>query len=237
MEQRKLFTPEAVAAMLSSGYDQKGAEIANLISQKPFSVQTLRIDLTTAGTFNARDVRRVGFAFKSFWVNDASDVNVTVDMKVNSLDETQSSFPIRKNDAAVSSSFFSDAFFAWEAQSGKFMELTIFTDAEYRSGSQISVTGGGVTLNDGSTVTGPTRVTLSATTATVIAPADGTRKLATLQNKTGADLYIGGSTIGAVGGANEGIKIPSDGIFYFRNTGALYGWSVAGGNVHRVEET
>lgn len=233
--ERKLFTPEAVAALLSSGFDQKGAEVANLISQKPFSVQTIRIALDIAGTFNA-SVRRVGFAFKSFWVNDATDVNVTVRMKVNSLDETQSFFSIRKNDAAVSTGFFSDAFFAWDAQAGKFLELTIFTDAEYRSGSQISVTGGGVSISDGSTITGPTQVVLAATTATVIAPALATRKTATIQNKTGADLYVGGSTIGAVGGASEGVKVAADGIIQWRNTGALYGWSVAGGNIARNEE-
>lgn len=235
--ERKLYTPEAVAALLSSGQDNKNAEIANLIASRPYSVQTIRIALDTEGSFTSHNlVRKVGFPFKSFWVNDASDANVVVLMKVNTNDELQSSFPIRKNDAAVSTGFFSDAFFSWTAQSGKFLEITIFTDAEYRSGSQISVTNGGVTLSDGSTVSAITSVNLVAATAAIIIPALATRKCATYQNQTGADLWVSGSSAVTDTGATQGIKLAADSIGQFRNTGALYGYSVAGGRVNRFEE-
>ena len=228
-----IMTTDAAAAILSAVINKKNAEIFRNTKDLPFSVQTITFDLSTAVI--QTQPKKIGFPFKSFYVADATDTNVSISMKTNSNDETQSAFPIKKNDSWESDEIVNSAFLFWSAQPAKSITLVFFTDARFRSGSQISVTGGGVAIIDGSTITGPTRATLAAATAGIIAPALSTRKVATIQNKTSADLYIGASAV-TNSGANEGIVIPANGIIYWRNTGALYGYSVAGGNVHRNEE-
>lgn len=230
-----LITPEMARAVLTQDRDKELARIADAINSLPFSVQSMTIDLSTAKL--STSPLKVGFPFKSLFIQDATDVLSNIYFRPNTVDSMQSAFNLKKNDAWSNDYPIAQGFLHWDAQASKTITLVFFTSSEFRSGSQISVTGGGVSIVDGSTITGPTRVTLSATTATIIAPALSTRKKCTIQNKTGADLYVGGSTIGAVGGVNEGIKIPSDGIIYWQNTGALYGWSVAGGNVHYNEES
>lgn len=235
MDQKLVMDAETSAMILEEWRRLKSAQIYRASTVKPFSVQTITLDLTTAKL--ATDPFKIGFPFKSVYISSATDTTVNVNMQVNTRDSYQSSIPLYLNDSWVSDEELSEAYLYWSAQSAKSITLTLFVDSEFRSGKQISVTGGGVTIVDGSSISGPTRVTLAATTATIIAPALSNRKKCTIQNKSGADLYIGGSTIGAVGGATEGIKIPNDGIIYWQNTGALYGWSVPGGNIHYLEET
>ena len=147
----------------------------------------------------------------------------------------QSSLQTKLHDSWINEFPVAEAYLDWSAQAGKTMTIVFFLESEYRSGSQISVTGGGVSLVDGSTITGPTRVTLSAATAGIIAPADSLRKVATLYNDSGADIFIGDSTV-TNAGATKGIPFPNGTILYWKNTGNLYGYSVAGGNVIRNEE-
>ena len=222
-----------VSAIVDAAARLDNARIADQISNQDFKVQRIDIDLSTARTRGAPF--RIGFPFKSIFVQSATDVYAEVSMVLGSIDSFQSAFTIKMNSSLKVDYPVPQAFLYWEAQSGKTMTIIAFVDAEFSSGSQISVTGGGVSIIEGSSITGPTQVVLSAATAAAIAPADTLRKVATLQNKTGADLYIGGSTV-TNSGATEGIKIEPDAIFYWRNTAALYGYSVAGGNVHRLEE-
>lgn len=232
--ERQVLNQQNTSAILDMADQLRKAKIFEGSTQKPFEVQSMTFDLATARL--STDPFPVKFPFKSIYIPTATDVLATVSMIPQTRDSYQSAVPLKQNDSWVIEDGISEAFFYWPAQAGKTITLLFFVSSEFRSGSQISVTGGGVSIVDGSTITGPTRVTLAATTATIIAPSLSTRKKCTMQNKTGADLYIGGATIGAVGGVNEGIKIPNDGIIYWQNTGALYGWSVAGGNIHYVEE-
>jgi hypothetical protein len=231
--QRQVLTPEEVKLILQNADLIDRARIAEGGWDRPPLVQILPLDLATARL--ETDPYRLGFPFKSIFVQDATDVYVEISVKLGSRDAQQSSFTMKQNDSFYNSFPITEAYLHWEAQPGKTAVLVIFTQSEFKSGSQISVTGGGVSIVEGSSVTGPTQAVLAAATAGIIAPADPLRKKATLQNKTGADLYLGGSTV-TNAGATEGIKIPSDAIFYWLNTGALYGYSVAGGNVHRLEE-
>ena len=113
--------------------------------------------------------------------------------------------------------------------------LFVFTSSEFRSGSQVSLTAGGVSVSEGSSVNGPYAVNLSAGVAAAIAPQNLFRKVSIIENKTGADLFIGSdNTVNAT--TNEGIKVPSGGIIEWRNTGELWGFSVGGGKVSRLEE-
>jgi len=231
---KEIMTPEDAALIVQQSNLISRAWIADQIAQRPFSVQIQTIDLSSARLIT--DPYSIRGQFRSLYIQEATDTYANINVLLGSRDSVQSAFKMKQNDSIAMSQPINEAYLYWSAQAGKTLTFVTFTDVEFRSGSQISVTGGGVSIVDGSTITGPTRVTLSATTATIIIPANSTRKKVTLENKTGAVLYIGGSTIGAVGGATEGISVSPGGTVIWSNTGALYGWSVAGGNVHYVEE-
>jgi hypothetical protein len=212
----------------------KQASIFKGGTERPFAVQVMTLDLSTAQL--ETQPKKIGFPFKSVYAANATDTTVNINLKINSQDSYQSAIPIFQNDSLTMDYPISEAYIHWAAQAAKTIVLVFFVDAEFRSGKQISVTGGGVSIVDGSSIALGAAVTLVAATAALIAPALSTRKKATIQNKTGADIYIGDSTI-TNAGATEGIKIPNDGIIYWQNTGGLYGYSVAGGKVSRTEET
>lgn len=229
----QIMTAEQAAMILDKFNEIQRARIFEGNTQRPFSVQKMTIDLTTARL--STQPYKIGFPFKSIYVQTATDVYASVNVKLLTQDSSQSSFPMKLNDSFNNEFPIAEAYLDWEAQSGKSITLIFFLDSEYRSGSQISVTGGGVSINDGSSITGPTRVTLAATTAAAIAPADTLRKVATLYNDSGADIFLGDSSV-TDSGATKGIPWANGTILYWRNTGALYGYSVAGGNVIRNEE-
>lgn len=234
MFNNEILTPEAAAEIVKNANLISRAFVADVIAQRPFSVQIEVIDLGTAVLeTNPKHMRG---QFRSVYIQDATDPTAYVNVKIGSRDSVQSAFKMKYNDAFAMSQPQNDLYLHWPAQVGKTLTVVKFTDVEFVSGSQISVSGGGVSINTGTAVTGPTQVALSAVTATIILPVNGNRKQATLQNKTSGSLYIGGSTIGAVGGANEGLEILPGDLFVWTNTGALYGWSVAGGNISYIEE-
>ena len=232
---REIMTKSMADSILNMADELKNSSIYEGNTQRPFSVQSFTLDLSTARL--ETNPYRIGFPFKSVFVSGATDTNVSVSMKPGAIDSFQSAFPLTKKDSWSVERPVSEAYLYWSAQSGKTITLVFFTDAEFKSGSQISQNSGGVSISDGSSVSAITRVTLAATTAAIIAPSDSTRILTTIQNKTGADLYIGGTSAVTNSGATEGIKVPADGIIEWRNTGALYGYSVAGGNVHYMTES
>lgn len=219
-------------AILSLAREQQDAHIFEGNTDSPMLVQVETIDLSTEKL--ETDPKPIGFPFKSVYVQDATDVYVSINMKLLTNDSLQGKFSLKKNDSFANDFPLSKAFLSWDAQPGKTITIIFFLKSEFRSGSQISVTGGGVSINDGSSISLET-VTLAAATAAAIAPADSLRKVASIQNKTGAVLYIGDSTV-TNAGATEGINIQPDEVIEWRNTGALYGYSVAGGKVQSTEE-
>lgn len=219
------FTPQAVAAILQNAGELQNAKIFEGNTQKPFEVQSMTIALDTAADPNAPF--KVSFPFKSVYVSAATDVLTTVNIRPNSRESYQSSLPLYLKDAYVLDEPCSSAFIDWSAQIGKTITLIFFVSSEFRSGSQISVTGGGVSIIEGSaTVTA--RKDLTAATATSVYAADSSRKVGTIQNNTGADVWFGGASVSNTG-ANLGYRVPAGATFYWRNTGVLYAYSVAGG--------
>lgn len=90
-----------------------------------------------------------------------------------------------------------------------------------------------VTLNGtaGGTLTAHDDVTLIAVTAGEILATNTDRREALIYNATGADLRIGGSNVTA----SKGINIPAGGSTVLTTTAAIFGYSVAGGNVSASE--
>lgn len=212
---------------------ERAAQIREADIKNPFEIQKYVFDLTTAkdefSPFN------IGFPFKSISFEDGSDNGTYVEVKFNSNDSGGTKKKFQTNSGLSTDRMFSECFISWPAQSGKSITCYVYLTSKYVSGSLIN--SGTVTTSNPSVLAGPTRVVLSAVTATIIVPADTTNRNAIVQNKTGADLYVGGSTIGAVGGVSEGLLVPVNGLYYHQNTAALYGWSVAGGNISYVRES
>lgn len=212
---------------------QKAAFLDRANSEK--TVQGHRVILNLASARDINNPLEVLFPFRSVFVEQASDANTFFFLKPSNREDMQKPFRMGLKDSWALPYQIPKCFLHWDAQPGKTAELVFFADAEFRSGSQISVTSGGVSVSDGSTVSGPTQVVLAAGVAGIIAPQLLTRKVAIIQNKTGNDFFIGAATVTG-SGATEGIKIPDGAIIEHRNTGALYGFSAGGGKVHRIEE-
>lgn len=231
---RDILTPDQVAKLLNMADLVERARIFEGKTQKPFAVQAVTLDLSTARL--ETNPYRVNFPFRSVYVQDTTDRSTEISVKLISDDSIQSAFKLRQNDALSNSYPFPGAVFYWDAQASKSITLVFFIDAEFRSGKIITQSTGGVTLSDGSTFGPPTRVTLSAATAAVILPANPDRITATVQNNTGADLFIAGDNTVTNSGATRGISVSNGEKIVVRNTAALYGYSVAGGDVNYVEE-
>lgn len=207
-------------------------------TQSPFEVQKVVLDLSTGndGTSGAgNNPYKLSFPFKSVYVQDATDYLTQVSLYPNTQDTIQSGVPLAIKDVLVFDTPQSKSFLKWPAQSGKTMTLFFLVSGKFQSGSFLSIIGGGVAIVEGSAMThGP--VALTTATATVIFSQNSGAKVRTIQNTTGASIWVGGSTVSNAG-ANIGIEVLPGAIFQWRNTAALYGYSVAGGNITQMTES
>jgi hypothetical protein len=196
------------------------------------SVQRHVFDLSTARSEG--DPFPINYPFKSFVVEDASDLASYVYMRPVTKEEVQGYTKLGLNSSG-SSPIPSKAFFHWPAQPGKTLTLVVFTEIEFKPGSQINQISGGVSINEGSGATNSS-VACANGSATSVFAANGSRKCGTLQNRSGQPIYVGGTN--AID-ATTGILIPDGSSFQWRNTGALYVYQNSGGaiNVVIMEET
>lgn len=139
--------------------------------------------------------------------------------------------PLKLNDSFKLSEPVNSAHLIWSAQTGKSMTLYFFVDSEYDSGRQISVSGGGVSVTWGDTVT-ETQVTLVAATSQALFSALATRKHGAFQNKSGASIWIGSLSTVTDTGATQGFEIPDNAIAEWKSSATLYAYSVSGGVVN-----
>lgn len=221
-----------VRRVLADALLKSDAEIFRGLTERPFEVQVVELDLSTART--PENPYPIKFPFKSVFIREATDSVVNVDMQVQTQDSYQGKVSLKLNDSLVFGQQVSNGFLSWEAQSGKTMSLIFFVSAEFRSGSQVSQTAGGIAIIDGSSFE-QSVVALTAATATAIVAQDTTRKQALIVNETGSDVWLGAATVTNTG-ATRGFKLVPGGVFTWRNTAALYGYSVGGGDVHLTEE-
>jgi hypothetical protein len=209
------------------------AQILEGSTQAPLSIIPLTLALDTARL--SSDPYKIGFPFKSIYVSAATDATTSVNFKPVTRDEVQGAIPLTLKDAHSFQKMINQGFLYWSAQPGKTITLMLLVDSEFRSGSQINLTAGGVSVTEGSSST-LVSVNLSAATAAIIVPQNVSRFASTIQNQTGGDLWIGDSTV-TNAGATQGIKIANGDSVNWRNTGALYGYSVGGGRVNRLDQT
>lgn len=223
---------DIVRRVLADALLKQNAEIFRGSTEQPFEVQVVELDLSTART--PENPYPIKFPFKSVFIREATDSVVNVDFQVQTQDSYQGKITLKLNDSLVFGQQVSNGFLSWEAQSGKTMSLIFFVSAEFRSGSQVSQTAGGIAIIDGSSFD-QSVVALTAATATQIVAQDTTRKQVLIVNETGSDVWLGDSTV-TNSGATRGFKLVTGAVFTWRNTAALYGYSAGGGDVQITEE-
>lgn len=235
MQRSEAFLPDTAPGILRQAGELDQAKVFQGTTERPFEVQKIVLDLATARRED--NPYKIGFPFRSVFVAVATDTSANVSLKVNTADSFQSAFPLKKNDSFVFPWQLASGFLHWEAQAGKTMELYVFVSGEFRSGSQISVNSGGVSINEGSITTLGSVISVGAGRIQLcVANAD--RKIITFQNKISTSVWFGDSSVTDSGTvATEGIEVLPGQTFEFRNTGILYSWCQAAGRIQYLEET
>lgn len=221
-------------ALVGRAQEKDLAYVSRNSTERPQSIQKIVLDLSTARPRENSQI--INFQFKALAVEASTDPSVKIWMLPNTREDVQSPVLVGLKDAWIVDYPVAKAFLFWDAQPGKSITINFYADSQFRSGSQISVTSGGVSVSEGSTVSAIQAVTLVAATAGIIAPQDFNRKLSYLENKTGGIVYLGGDNTVNNAGATEGIIWNPGEKLQWRNTAALYGYSVGGGKVSRLDE-
>lgn len=207
------------------------AQLAVDKADRPLSIIKIELDLSKEQ--DALSPRRIGFPFKSMHFKSSTNPKSFINVKPSTLDEHQDSFELSYNDGWKAGKIVQDAFLSWPAQVGKGV-LYIYTDSEFVSGSQLSITSGGVTISEGSS-SELKNITLVSGASEVL-PQNLFRKAATVVNDTGDDLFLGSdNTVNA--STNKGVPLANGDSVKWRNTGHLYAYSASGGKIIILEET
>ena len=220
-------------ALLARGDAQQQANIFRGNTQRPFAIQSMTLPLDTAA--GVGNPYKIGFPFRSIFVRTATDSITTVSLQPDSIDSFQSAVPLTINDSMDFETVVSSAFLTWTAQAGKTITLVFFVDAAFRSGSQLSVSSGGVSISEGTAVTTTLKTFVAATQLSVFASST-LRKVGTFQNNTGNSVWMGPTGV-TNSGSSIGIEVPAGGTFIWKNTAQLFGYSVLGGTGVIMEET
>ena len=187
-------------------------------------VQKLSIRLDQART--SANPFPVNFPFRSVFVASATDATTRVTLRPNSIDGYQDGLPIGLRDSFVLPFQSAAGFLTWDAQPGKTIDLYFFVTGEFRSGSQIQLTAGGVSIIDGAFATEANLTTVATTVLQVFAQ-DFLRKKGTIQNNTGGSVWIGATNAVSNTGVNRGFEIKPGEVYFYRNTAALYAYPAA----------
>lgn len=239
---KKLTGPELLEAMAQL-LRNTTIEEAFSRAQRPGDLIVKTIDLEGAGglltgpaTASALypDGLKIDFPFKSVYVADASDANAKIyflpgtTQGNKSLGLQQPMIPLSLKDSHVQDFAAAQGLLVWPNQPGKSITLVFSINSETRSGSQVQLVAGGITVSNGSAifndVFGPagTSGSFPLTALDTILPANANRKVTRFQ-VSGGDIRIGDSPTATTG------LLLSDGDYYeHRNTGALKGFPVSG---------
>lgn len=209
----------------------RNAQIRNDSDVRPRWLARVTIDLTTARAFNVG--QKILDPFDSVFVESATDDNTEIKIAfTSSNDQSFINFAtLIKNKSLELDKTCLGAVLSWDAQAGKSVTLLFGIGMKVKSGSFIQTISGGVTILDGTGFTN-TVVPLVAATATAIFASDNTRKKGSFVNLSGAVIYVGAAGVGITG-----YPVPSGSEFVWQNTGALFGYSVAGTSIVKMEQT
>ncbi len=209
------------------------AQVAIDKATRPLSILEIKIDFSKPVSELAP--QRIGHAFKSMYFQNSDNPKNVILVKPSTTDAHQSSFELGYKDVWTVDRTLNDAFIYWPAGQTGTGKLILFTDSNFKSGSQVSITAGGLSISEGSSAA-LTNQTLTAATASEILPQNFFRKTATVVNDTGDNIFLGeNNTVNAT--TKKGVPIANGDSFKWRNSAALYAYSTGGGKLIVLEET
>ncbi|HRO67175.1 MAG TPA: hypothetical protein PL182_06405, partial [Pseudobdellovibrionaceae bacterium] len=182
------------------------------------------------------DPYRIGFPFRSLYFQNANSSNALIRVKLNGHDSRQDLVDLEIGDVFDLGEQIAEAYLSWDPQPGVSGHLLVFTNSSFRPGKMRSVNAGGVSINDGSVAQLLAPVAGTISTAAELLPLDLNRKVGTLVNDTGGDIYLGGDNTVTDAGATKGIIWPAGERMNWKNTAALWGYFTASGNVIRMRQ-
>lgn len=175
-------------------------------------VQKITLNLATAQADD--NPLQISVPFKCIAVKNATGGTGSVRVKFDRNDSGLSLFTMDNNDIITNDSIFDKAFLSWDAQSGKTIDVYLFLDSEYKSGSLIN--SGTIAISPSSALAQGSVTTVATTNVTVVAQ-NTLRKRVHVSNNTGDDIWIKG----AATGTTIGRLIPSGESQVFETTAAI----------------
>lgn len=215
-------TKEELLQLIETKNKDIASQIYNTAINNPFELQLFTIDLSVARTL--ANPFEIPFAFKSIAFKDGTTVNSNCSVQFNSKDSGLSSLNFKSNDNLSSDFMFDSAYITNTAQPGQSIVCYVFVKSTFRSGSYI---------NSGTVQIAPaaafniTNPVLAAASATSIIAQNTSRQKFTVQNKTGASVWLGGSTVTNTG-ATTGLELINGNSVEILSTAQWYAYSVAG---------
>lgn len=217
---RDVFTLEEARAILAREGRADQAAILQGGTETPFEVQSITLALDTARL--STDPFPIGFPHRSILIQTATDSSVYVNYRPNTQDSVQSSIKLDLNSSLVFPRSLAKGFLDWPAQAGKSITLIFMVSGELRTGKNVSLQGGTVSIGEGTTCVTSAKASVATGAGAILLAQNANRLVATIQNQGGSSIYVGDSTVTIPTGANPGIEIPPGGYFTWKNAAALY---------------
>lgn len=212
----------AVQNLLAQLSDSDKLEAARILAQaiNPDDlVEVMVLDLGTART--VLDPLVLG-SYSCIFVASATDNSATFNLRINAKSQNVGAVPMTRKDVLSMPYPWSQAFLDNTAQSGKSVTLVCFRRGGIQSGSQVSVINGGVSIQNGSTLTRAVVTVTHLAAAVALFAADASRLNGSAFNDSGVDLYLGPDATITSAGATKGMLWASRAPLQWSNTGALF---------------
>lgn len=207
--------------------EQDFEEIQTSIEFQDLGLQLYAVDLTNG--YDRYNPFEISFPFKSLWVYNATDTVSTANLHLNSkqIPHILNGIPMVKNFAVSFPRTVGVAYLTATAQTSKYLYIIVLKDGTINPGVTLSQNAGGITINEGSSITTRVRTGLTLTTLTAceLLPVNTSRNSETIQNHTGQVLWLGDANASDDTGNYPGIKFSPLDIYVHKNTAALYAYN------------
>lgn len=218
---------------LQAKKEERNQVIRQGIEQRPFNFQRVKIYLDNTADFpggiatpNGK-TQKFSFPFASIHVVDASSNTAYVNLMPtdDSLQNAQSTLPLKKAGKYATGSIISGCFLNWNLQPGEWIDLLFVLEGEFDSGQVVSIAGGGSATTEGTAVVSSQVEQIGAGSGVLLA-ADGNRNTCHAYVVSGS-LYFGDAGV-AAGAPQTGTFASAGQSFVIKNQGAWTYYSPAG---------
>lgn len=216
---------------LQAKKEERNQIIRQGIEQRPFNFQRVKIyldrDFPGGLPTPLGYTQKFSFPFASVHVIDASSNSAYVNLLPvdNSLQNFQSSLPLKKAGGYKTGSIISGCNLNWQLQPGEWIDILFILEGDFSSGQVVSIAGGGTASTEGTTVVS-SRISQVGAGSGVLLAADGNRNTCNIYVVSGS-LYFGDAGV-AAGAPQTGNFASAGQSFVIKNQGAWTYYSPGG---------